>query len=850
MAVTLTGDAEITYASFPIIKTETTEDGDLIVYGKATDGSVDSDMQIVDPKFAFGAIKHWKDTGANIRVQHNPQRDPAGVGIGVEFDGDATWVKSLICEPVAKKLVAKGALRAYSVGISRPTIERDPAGHARGGVITGGQIVEISLVDRPANKSCGIQLVKSEGDSVELVNEVFGTEEAISKAMNTEEVITKGDMADFEVPEPTQAMKDFTFTPNDLAKIVRDKIIEEHYSDLAAKAATDAQDAALLEEGDTAKVDATPAVDETAVPEVVKDQNGEAGPSVAPSIPNSKTPGEPEESPRPESVGEKAAKPMKPAKGKKGKKLPPWLNKPAADGDDCKVDHAHTEKCKTTPKEGSGAEEPADMMPAPVGDLMESPAKDHMKGADSPEAAAYLRFKTIGIDPEIGTLHDFTCAAYHPEEVAKHYPYADFSTLIDESLWQRKALAAATGRDYSAAMEAQQAWQSAVMLKAADPGVLNDWRLTQYKAFRDANPGPTSFPTPGMMSPTRFNRPNIGGGSGHSQDSNGYGAPNSGPKIPTSAPNAHSFGRPPLTAAHQSPSPSFMKGGAEYPMEQGVPTRITYAEIEKEKARRAVSMMHDHIMHTFPGLCPMNDKDAYAQEQPIPAPAPVGIGKSEPEEVVLGDVHKYIAKLEKKVRAGLITEDEARDKLRQKTAQKYAESIAQQVSKGLTSRSEILKAFGIEEPAPAAPAAEPEVVKTVTPDSAAGLTPDLMKSMMTEIIAPFQEKITAQETELAAYQQREAERDAQFKALLEDQQKNNQRWEDLANKADPGTQSWAGIALNPLRSPAGVVKQAEVSERVQGMMVRQLERAWRTSENPAEREAAYAALCKMQGIND
>ena len=71
--------------------------------------------------------------------------------------------------------------------------------------------------------------------------------------------------------------------------------------------------------------------------------------------------------------------------------------------------------------------------------------------------------------------------------------------------------------------------------------------------------------------------------------------------------------------------------------------------------------------------------------------------------------------------------------------------------------------------------------------------------------------------------------------------------EDLANKADPGTQSWAGIALNPLRSPAGVVKQAEVSDRVQGMMVRQLERTWRTSENPAEREAAYAALTKMQG---
>ena len=113
--------------------------------------------------------------------------------------------------------------------------------------------------------------------------------------------------------------------------------------------------------------------------------------------------------------------------------------------------------------------------------------------------------------------------------------------------------------------------------------------------------------------------------------------------------------------------------------------------------------------------------------------------------------------------------------------------------------------------------------------------------------ADFQAKIDAQENEIAAYQKRQEERDAQYQALVEKQSQNDQRWEDLANRADPGTQSWAGLAINPLSRPAAVVKQAEVSEKVQGMMVRQLERAWRTSENPAEREAAYAALMQMQG---
>ena len=35
----------------------------------------------------------------------------------------------------------------------------------------------------------------------------------------------------------------------------------------------------------------------------------------------------------------------------------------------------------------------------------------------------------------------------------------------------------------------------------ADPADLNDWRLAAYKAFRDANPGPGSFPTPGTTLP-------------------------------------------------------------------------------------------------------------------------------------------------------------------------------------------------------------------------------------------------------------------------------------------------------------------------------------------------------------
>lgn len=209
MAATLTHGGELTYLSFPIEKTETTPDGDIYVYGKATDGSVDSDEQIVDPDFSSKAIQDWLASGANVRVQHNSQRDPAGVGVEANTDADgSTWVKSLVVEPVAKRLVEKGALRAYSVGIARPKIVRD--GVARGGRIVDGQIVEISLVDRPANKNCGLQLVKSAGDGTpEWVGKVWG----VQGTQDADELVT------LDLPNTASV----SFSPADLAKLIQVK---------------------------------------------------------------------------------------------------------------------------------------------------------------------------------------------------------------------------------------------------------------------------------------------------------------------------------------------------------------------------------------------------------------------------------------------------------------------------------------------------------------------------------------------------------------------------------------------------------------------------------------------------
>ncbi|MCO5999789.1 HK97 family phage prohead protease [Actinoallomurus rhizosphaericola] len=217
MAATLTTDnTDTTYVSFPIVKTETTPEGHLLVYGKATDGSVDSDEQIVDPDWSGKALEEWLSSGGNVRVQHNAHRDPAGRGVQVDIDRDGDgghWVKSLVVEPVVKSLVQEGVLRAYSVGIMRPKVVSD--NKARGGRIVDGELGEISLVDRPANRNCGISLVKAAKDgSAEVTGDVWGDTDAALKAA-TGNVTKTGDGQDDAADKP--------FSPADMARIVEKK---------------------------------------------------------------------------------------------------------------------------------------------------------------------------------------------------------------------------------------------------------------------------------------------------------------------------------------------------------------------------------------------------------------------------------------------------------------------------------------------------------------------------------------------------------------------------------------------------------------------------------------------------
>jgi hypothetical protein len=173
------------YFSFPIVRKEYTPEGDLMVYGPCTDGSRDSDHQRVDTDWSAKALDTWIRTGGNIRVQHSPFLYPAGKGQALETfkEGtDAHWLKALVLRSTpAFDLVEKGVLRDFSIGVLDPvTIFNDPTAPA--GTIAGGEIGEVSLVDRGSNKNTTFTIVKADkGGSAELVLRLYG--ELANKAM-------------------------------------------------------------------------------------------------------------------------------------------------------------------------------------------------------------------------------------------------------------------------------------------------------------------------------------------------------------------------------------------------------------------------------------------------------------------------------------------------------------------------------------------------------------------------------------------------------------------------------------------------------------------------------------------
>ena len=172
-----TTDFATSYAA--IIKQEKQDDGTLLVYGKATDDALDIDNQICDAAWLNKAMPEWFKSGGNIREQHSSIA--AGVAKELDSKEDGHYISALVVDASSVKKVEAGVLKGFSIGIRSPRIVRDQK--AANGRIIDGTIVEVSLVDRPANPNAKLMLAKSIGTEVVQVEEMI--EEAVEAVVET-----------------------------------------------------------------------------------------------------------------------------------------------------------------------------------------------------------------------------------------------------------------------------------------------------------------------------------------------------------------------------------------------------------------------------------------------------------------------------------------------------------------------------------------------------------------------------------------------------------------------------------------------------------------------------------------
>lgn len=139
-----------------IAKTEAQEDGTIKVYGYASSGAEDSDGETITSDAMKTALPDYMKFGA-VREMHDAKK-AAGTAIEAEVQEDGrTWFGAHVVDPIAVKKVEAGVYKGFSIG--GKVVKRDELNKR---LIKAIKLVEVSLVDRPANPEAVFTMFKAE----------------------------------------------------------------------------------------------------------------------------------------------------------------------------------------------------------------------------------------------------------------------------------------------------------------------------------------------------------------------------------------------------------------------------------------------------------------------------------------------------------------------------------------------------------------------------------------------------------------------------------------------------------------------------------------------------------------
>lgn len=154
-----------TRLSFPITKATPQDDGRLLVEGTATSDSIDSQDERLLYDGSVEALSKWLESGPAVRESHDPHK---AVGRGLEMIPDPSSKSISVRVFVSKgaqdtqEKVLDGTLAAFSVGGQPRVWAMKKEGKKQIREISSWDMHELSLVDRPANPDCRIDVVKAD----------------------------------------------------------------------------------------------------------------------------------------------------------------------------------------------------------------------------------------------------------------------------------------------------------------------------------------------------------------------------------------------------------------------------------------------------------------------------------------------------------------------------------------------------------------------------------------------------------------------------------------------------------------------------------------------------------------
>lgn len=167
------------YANLDASKTEELDDGTIKVWGFASSETEDSDGETITADAMKAALPDYLKWGA-VREMHQAKAAGTAIEASVQDDGK-TWFGAHVVDSEAVKKVKTGVYKGFSIG--GKVTARDELNKA---IIKGLKLIEVSLVDRPANPEAVLTMYKAE-----TVDDP-ATDKAVSAVDELAELLDKG----------------------------------------------------------------------------------------------------------------------------------------------------------------------------------------------------------------------------------------------------------------------------------------------------------------------------------------------------------------------------------------------------------------------------------------------------------------------------------------------------------------------------------------------------------------------------------------------------------------------------------------------------------------------------------